>query len=116
MLQLRRVTDQVFNRRATDRAVQAISAGVEQVRDQGSRMARQTYERGNEAAKSAYGYAMNHPKSTAAVVLGTAVAAGLLWFIQRNGGYNAVRRQVLQSVKGSAARSRSRRHAANAAE
>ena len=112
MLQLRRVTDQVFNRRSTDRAVAALT----EVRDQGSRIARQTYARGNEAARSAYGYAMNHPKSAVAVVLGTAVAAGLVWFIQRNGGYNKVRRQVLQRVRGSTASSRSRRQAASAVE
>jgi hypothetical protein len=111
MMQLKRVTDQVFNRRATDRVVDTIAAGYEQVRDQGGRVARKTYERGNEAAKQAYGYAMNHPKSTAAVVLGTALAAGLWWFIQRSGGYNAVRRQVLKSVRGAAERSRSRRRA-----
>jgi ElaB/YqjD/DUF883 family membrane-anchored ribosome-binding protein len=116
MLQLRKVKDQVFNRRATDRVTQAITEGVEQVRDQGSKIARQTYERSGEAAKSAYGYVMNHPKSTTAVVLGTAVAAGLWWFVQRNGGYNAVRKQVLQRVRGAAARSRSRRQSAAATE
>ena len=116
MLQLRRVTDQVFNRRATDRVVEGLAERAVQVRDQGSRLARQTYERGNEAAKSAYGYAMNHPKSAVAVVLGTAVAAGLLWFVQRNGGYNAVRRQVLQKVRGASPKSRSRRRVANAVE
>ena len=100
MLQLRRATDKVFNRRATDRAVQAIAEGVEQVKDQSTKIARQSYERGSEAAKSAYGYAMNHPKSTTAVVLGTAVAAGLWWFVQRNGGYHAVRKQVLERVRG----------------
>ena len=61
-------------------------------------------KRGNKAAKSAYGYVMNHPKSATAVVLGTAVAAGLLWFMQRNGGYNATRKQVLQRVRGAASR------------
>jgi hypothetical protein len=100
MLQLRRATDKVFNRRTTDRAVQAIAEGVEQVKDQSTRIARQSYERGSEAAKSAYGYVMNHPKSTTAVVLGTAVAAGLWWFVQRNGGYHAVRKQVLERVRG----------------
>jgi hypothetical protein len=115
MLQLRRVTDQVFNRRATDRAAQAISTGVEQVRDQGAKMARQGYERGSEAAKSAYGYMMNHPKSATAVVLGTAVAAGLLWFMQRNGGYSAMRRQVLQRVRSNGG-TRTRRRSTQAAE
>lgn len=108
MLQLRRAKDKVFNRRATDRAVQVVADSVEQMRDQSTRIARQGYERGSEAAKSAYGYAMNHPKSTTAVVLGTAVAAGLWWFVQRNGGYNAVRKQVLQRVQGSGTRARRR--------
>jgi hypothetical protein len=99
MLQLRRATDKVFNRRATDRALHAVTDTVEQVRDQGAKIARQGYERSADAAKSAYGYVMNHPKSTTAVVLGTAVAAGLWWFIQRNGGYENVRKQVLQRVR-----------------
>jgi hypothetical protein len=116
MLQLRRVKNQVFNRRATDRATQAITEGVAQVKDQGSKIARQTYERSSEAARSAYGYAMNHPKATTAVVLGTAVAAGLWWFVQRNGGYNAVRKQVLQRVRGAAGRARARRQAQSATQ
>ena len=115
MLHLRRVTDQVFNRRATDRAAQAISTGVEQVRDQGAKIARQGYERSSEAARSAYGYMMNHPKSATAVVLGTAVAAGLLWFMQRNGGYSAMRRQVLQRVRANGG-TRARRRTTQAAE
>lgn len=56
-------------------------------------------KRSNQAAKSAYGYAMNHPKTTAAVVLGTGVAAALLWLMQRNGGYHEVRKQVLKRVR-----------------
>jgi hypothetical protein len=103
MLQLRRITDRV---------AKTGQAATEQV---GERLA-EAGKRGNEAAKSAYGYVMNHPKSTAAVVLGTAVAAGLVWFVQRNGGYNAVRKQVLQRVRGTAARSRARRQAANVTE
>jgi hypothetical protein len=51
---------------------------------------------------------MNHPKSTAAVVLGTAVAAGFLWFMQRNGGYNEVRKQVLDRVRDTSSRARER--------
>jgi hypothetical protein len=93
MLQLRRITDRV---------AKTGQAATEQV---GERLA-EAGKRGNEAAKSAYGYVMNHPKSTAAVVLGTAVAAGLVWFVQRNGGYNALRKQVLQRVRGTRARRR----------
>lgn len=115
MLQLRRTTDKVFNRRATDRAVQAVAEGVGQVRDQGAKIARQGYERSSEAAKSAYGYMMNHPKSATAVLLGTAVAAGLWWFVQRSGGYHAVRKQVLQRVQGNGG-TRTRRRTTQATE
>jgi hypothetical protein len=51
---------------------------------------------------------MNHPKSATAVVLGTAVAAGLLWFMQRNGGYDATRRKVLDRVRDTSSRARER--------
>jgi ElaB/YqjD/DUF883 family membrane-anchored ribosome-binding protein len=113
MLQLRRITDQVFNRRAADK----VASGLAEVRDQGSKVARKTYERGNQAARTAYDYAMNHPKATAAVVLGAGIAAGLMWMVQRNGGYAAVRQKVLQRVRRTAAtRSRSRRQVTNATE
>lgn len=115
MLHLRRTTDKVFNRRATDRAVQAVTEGVAEVRDQGAKLARQGYEKSSEAARTAYGYVMNHPKSTTAVVLGTAVAAGLWWFIQRNGGYQQVRKQVLQRVRGNGG-TRARRRVTQATE
>jgi hypothetical protein len=41
-------------------------------------------------------------------VLGTAMAAGLLWFMQRNGGYNEVRKQVMDRVKGTRSAARER--------
>jgi len=99
MLQLRRITDRV---------AKSGQAATEEV---GERLA-QAGRRGNEAAKSAYGYVMNHPKSTTAVVLGTAVAAGLVWLVQRNGGYNEVRKKVLARVRST----RSRRRIAQAVE
>ena len=99
MLQLRRITDRV---------AKSGQAATEEV---GERLA-QAGRRGNEAAKSAYGYVMNHPKSSAAVVLGTAVAAGLVWLVQRNGGYNEVRKKVLARVRST----RSRRRIAQAVE
>jgi hypothetical protein len=101
MLQLRRITDRVAQtgQAATDQVAEQLAVAS---------------KRGNEAAKSTYGYVMNHPKSTAAVVLGTAVAAGLWWFVQRSGGYNAVRKQVLRQVRGS--RSRAQRRVASATE
>ena len=93
MLQLRRITDRV---------AKSGQAATEEV---GERLA-QAGRRGNEAAKSAYGYVMNHPKSATAVVLGTAVAAGLLWLMQRNGGYNATREKVLERVRDAKSRVR----------
>jgi hypothetical protein len=112
MLQLRRITDQVFNRRAADK----VASGLAEVRDQGSKVARKTYERGNQGARMAYDYAMNHPKATTAVVLGAGIAAGLLWMVQRNGGYAAVRQKVMQRVRRTAATKRSRRQVTNATE
>jgi hypothetical protein len=91
-------------RRITDRVAKTSQAATDQVAEQLAVMSK----RGNKAAKSAYGYVMNHPKSATAVVLGTAVAAGLLWFIQRNGGYNATRRKVLDRVRDTRSRSRER--------
>ena len=89
-------------RRITDRVAQTGQAATDQVAEQLAVASK----RGNEAAKSAYGYVMNHPKSAAAVVLGTAVAAGLWWFVQRSGGYNSVRKQVLGRVRGTRPRVR----------
>ena len=82
-------------RRITDRAVQAGTSAAEQA---GKSLA-EAGKKGNDAARSAYSYAMNHPKATAAVVLGTGVAAALLWMMQRNGGYSATRRKVLKRVR-----------------
>jgi len=89
-------------RRITDRVARTGQAATDQVAEQLAVMGK----RGNRAAKSAYGYVMNHPRSATAVVLGTAVAAGLLWFMQRNGGYNEARKQVLDRVRGTASRAR----------
>ena len=91
-------------RRITDRVAKTSQAATDQVAEQLAVISK----RGNKAAKSAYGYVMNHPKSATAVVLGTAVAAGLLWFMQRNGGYNATRRKVLDRVRDTRSRSRER--------
>jgi ElaB/YqjD/DUF883 family membrane-anchored ribosome-binding protein len=115
MLQLRRVTDRVFNRRAGDQLAAGLAEvrdqvrdRMEEVREQGTRVARTAYKRGNEGVRVAYDYAMNHPKATAAVVLGAGLAAGLLWMVQRNGGYAAMRGKVLQRVRGASSRTRRR--------
>ena len=54
-------------RRITDRVARTSQAATDQVAEQLAVMSK----RGNKAAKSAYGYVMNHPKSATAVVLGT---------------------------------------------
>jgi hypothetical protein len=119
MLQLRRITDQVFNRRTSDKlagGLEEVRHRVEEVREQGGKVARQAYERGNEAARMAYDYAMNHRKATAAVVLGAGIAAGLLWMVQRSGGYAAMRKKVSQRVRRTSAGTRSRRRVAQTTE
>lgn len=65
----------------------------------------------SDAGKTAYGYAMNHPKASAAVLLGTGVAAGLLWLVQRNGGFRTTYEQTLRRVRRQP-RSRAQRAAA----
>jgi hypothetical protein len=119
MLQLSRVTDQVFNRRTGDK----LAAGLEEMRgrvaemgEQGSKVARKAYVRGNDAARAAYDYAINHRKATAAVVLGAGLAAGLLWMIQRSGGYAAMRRKIAQRVRRTSAGPRPRRRVAQTTE
>jgi ElaB/YqjD/DUF883 family membrane-anchored ribosome-binding protein len=83
-------------RKVTDRVVRKGSNAVQNVAD----TVTDASKRSNQAARSAYSYAMNHPKATAAVVLGTGVAAALLWVMQRNGGYKTVHRKVLKRVRG----------------
>jgi hypothetical protein len=101
MLQLRRITDQVPN--------------LAEVRKRGNEVARSAYDRSNEAARMAYDYAMNHRRATTAVLLGTGIAAALLWMVNKNGGYSAMRKKVLQRVRSTAsARTRSRRRVASA--
>ncbi|OGA76328.1 MAG: hypothetical protein A3G81_01335 [Betaproteobacteria bacterium RIFCSPLOWO2_12_FULL_65_14] len=73
--------------------------GLRKISDRVVSSGSSTVQSSNQAAKSAYTYAMNHPKTTAAVVLGTGVAAALLWLMQRNGGYQEVRKQVLKRVR-----------------
>jgi hypothetical protein len=96
-------------RRITDRVVQTGASAYEQA----GKGLTEVGKKGNEAARSVYGYAMNHPKAAAAVVLGAGVAAALLWMLQRNGSYSAMRRRALKRVR-STASTRSRRQAAHA--
>jgi len=106
MLQLRRITDQVLDRGAKA----AENFDLQEVRQRGNEVARRAYERSNDAARMAYDYAMNHRKAASAVILGTGIAAALIWMINKNGGYAAMRRKVMQRVRGSTTRTtRSRR-------
>jgi hypothetical protein len=70
--------------------------------------AKQGVERGVETAKHGwnrvYTVAMNNPKATAAVVLGTGVAAALLWLASRNGTFSALHKKVMARVKSAPAR------------
>jgi hypothetical protein len=63
-----------------------------------------------EAARSGmntvYSKAMNHPKAATAVVLGTGVAAALVWLANRNGTFASRRRQTLARVRATPKRSR----------
>lgn len=51
-------------------------------------------------ANGFYKTAMNHPKTSAAVVLGTGAAAALVWLVNRNGGFGALHREILARVRG----------------
>jgi hypothetical protein len=69
----------------------------------------------SNSARYAYGYAMNHPKASAAVVLGTGVAAALLWLVRRNGGFRSIYQETLGRVRAKPRpRTRSRAHRAAA--
>jgi putative flippase GtrA len=70
---------------------------------------------GGEIARSglntAYSKAMNHPKTATAVLLGTGVAAALLWLANRNGTFRAKRKETLERVRKPARSSKARRAA-----
>src|SRR5256885_3372278 len=53
------------------------------------------YDATRNGLNTIYRVAMNNPKTTAAVVLGTGVAAGLIWLVQRNGGLHPLRQRGL---------------------
>ena len=107
MMQLRRITDRVLNEGS--RVAESASAGLSEARQKGYDVARTAYHRGNDAARMAYDYALNHRKATTAVVLGAGIAAALVWMITRNGGYPAIRRKVLERVRaGTGTRTRRR--------
>lgn len=54
-------------------------------------------------ADAFYKMAMNHPKTSAAVVLGTGAAAALVWLARRNGGFRSLHHDILARVRGLAA-------------
>lgn len=47
-----------------------------------------------QGVTTAYNAAMNHPKTTGAVVLGTAVAAGIWWVMRNPRRVEALRKQI----------------------
>jgi predicted Rdx family selenoprotein len=112
MLQLRRIADQVVNRGAS--AAEEAGKSLSEARERGREVARSAYDRSNEAARMAYDYAMHHRRATTAVLLGTGIAAALIWMVQRNGGYAAMRKKVLQRVRDTSSGTRSRRRVAQA--
>jgi hypothetical protein len=52
-----------------------------------------------KSARSAYRTAMNHPKTSTAVILGTGLAAALLWLSKRNGGFSGLHQEILRRVR-----------------
>jgi len=91
---------------AFGRIREKVTRGGSEAAEQVSRNVARATERGSDAARGAYGYVMNHPKTATAVVLGTGVAAALLWMMQRNGGYSETRRKVLERVRETGQRAR----------
>ena len=75
--------------------------------------ARQGVEKGVANAKqgwnNVYTVAMNNPRATAAVLLGTGVAAALLWIASRRGTFSALHKKVMARVKSAPATKRVRR-------
>lgn len=50
-------------------------------------------------ADSVYRTAMSHPKTSTAVVLGTGLAAALVWAARRNGGFAKLHKEILARVR-----------------
>jgi len=73
---------------------------------------RSSSEAARNGANALYSTAMNHPTAATAVVLGTGVAAALLWLANRNGTFSSKRKQVLARVRSKPARSRKMARAA----
>lgn len=71
---------------------------------------RSTGEVARSGMNAVYGKAMNSPRTAAAVVLGTGVAAALLWLANRNGTFRAKRKETIERVR-KPARSRKARAA-----
>jgi hypothetical protein len=63
-----------------------------------------------DGMRNLYTTASNYPKTTAAFVLGAAVAGTIIWALQRY-GYRKIKQQLLRGVRRQPARSRARREA-----
>ena len=115
MLQLRRITDQVLDRGMA--AADQLRDSLPEMRQRGNELARSAYDRSSEVSRRAYEYALNHRKATASVLLGAGIVAAVLWMVNRNGGYQAMRKKTMQRLRGTtSAKPRARRRAAAATE
>jgi hypothetical protein len=97
--QLRRWTDKVDSamlRRWSDKASDGLKA---------------TGEATKSGIGTVYTRAMNHPKATVAVILGTGVAAAIMWIARRNGTFAATHRNTVARVRRSPKRARRSRAA-----
>lgn len=78
--------------------------------DQAGSGLKSTGEVARSGFNTVYHHAMNSPRTAAAVVLGTSVAAALLWLANRNGTFRAKRKETIARVR-KPARSRKARAA-----
>lgn len=60
---------------------------------------RSTGEAARSGFNTVYNKAMNSPRTTAAVMLGTGVAAALLWLANRNGTFSAQHTKTLARAR-----------------
>jgi putative flippase GtrA len=78
--------------------------------DQAGSSLKNSGEVARSGLNTVYSKAMNHPRTATAVVLGTGVAAALLWLANRSGTFRAKRKETLERVR-KPARSRKARAA-----
>ena len=92
--QLRRWTDKVD------------SAMLRRWSDKASDGLKSTGEAAKSGISTVYTQAMTHPKTAVAVMLGTGVAAAIMWIARRNGTFAATHRNTVARVRRAPKRSR----------